>query len=130
MSYASAPLARLPVGNSSSVPCVDVEVALMRTSKAPPASPARLRASTGPSGANSLASAVARSSVRFAITSDGSGVIRIQYATEVDHLPGPHGLLEYSRASGAFSFSHADRLIQRQAEAYLSSYLRRKPHAS
>src|SRR6185295_11024675 len=68
--------------------------------------------------------------VRFAITSDGSGVIRIQYATEVDHLPGPHGLLEYSRASGAFSFSHADRLIQRQAEAYLSSYLRRKPHAS
>lgn len=68
--------------------------------------------------------------IRFAICRDGDGVIGIQYATERDHLPGVHGLLEYSLASRAFAFPHPDGLIERQAEAYVSSYLRRKPHAA
>jgi hypothetical protein len=67
---------------------------------------------------------------RFSVTRDQNGVIRLDFVLERDYLPVEHGPLVYSRESRTFVVSHASALVQRQAEAYLESYLRRKtvPH--
>lgn len=64
--------------------------------------------------------------VRFSISHDREGVIRIYWVVEKDHLPFAHGPLEYSRADEAFREAHPDCRLVRQAQAYISSYLRRK----
>jgi hypothetical protein len=68
--------------------------------------------------------------VRFTIARDERGVIGLYYVVEKNHLPHSHGPLEYSRAAGAFTVAHGDAILQRQAEAYLASYLRRQQHAA
>jgi hypothetical protein len=67
--------------------------------------------------------------VRFTVARDEGGVIGIYYVAEKNHLPQSHGPLEYSRDTGAFTLAHTNAILQRQAEAYLASYLRRH-HAS
>ena len=64
--------------------------------------------------------------VRFAISHDQDELIRIYWVVEKDHLPFAHGPLEYSRVEGAFQPPHPDACIAQQAQAYVSSYLRRK----
>lgn len=64
--------------------------------------------------------------VRFGISQDRDGIIRIYWVMEKDHLPFAHGPLEYSRAGAAFRTAHADACIAQQAQAFVSSYLRRK----
>jgi hypothetical protein len=64
--------------------------------------------------------------VRFAVSADESGVVRISYSYEQAHLPCRHGVLEYLRASGHWREPDAGSLLQQQAEAYLNSYLRWK----
>jgi hypothetical protein len=64
--------------------------------------------------------------VRFAVSGDESGVIRISYSYEQAHLPCRHGVLEYLRTGGRWKDQGAASLLQRQAEAFLDSYLRWK----
>src|SRR6185369_16454357 len=61
--------------------------------------------------------------VRFTISSDDGGSVRIYYVVERDHRPYAHGPLEYSRAAGAFACPPANENLTRQAAAYLESYL-------
>ena len=65
--------------------------------------------------------------VRFAITADSGQMILVSFATEKDHYPHSHGVLEFSRAAGKFQTANADSLLEKQAGAYLASYLRRRP---
>lgn len=67
--------------------------------------------------------------VRFSISDDRDGVIRIHWVVEKNHLPFAHGPLHYLRARGAFTVTHPDPCIARQAEAYVAGYLRRKEEA-
>lgn len=63
--------------------------------------------------------------VRFTISHDQAGLIRIYWVVEKSHLPFAHGPLEYSRTDACFTVPHPDAAIARQAQAYISSYLRR-----
>jgi len=64
--------------------------------------------------------------VRFSVSHDQAGTVRIDWVVEKAQLPFAHGALEYSRAAGAFQPAHPDACIARQAQAYLNSYLTRK----
>ena len=64
--------------------------------------------------------------VRFGISDDREGLIRIYWVMEKDHLPFAHGPLEYSRADASFRAAHPDTCVTQQAQAYVSAYLRRK----
>jgi hypothetical protein len=64
--------------------------------------------------------------VRFTISKDQDGVIGIYWVMEKDHLPFAHGPLEYSREAAHFTLPHPDARVAQQAQAYVSSYLRRK----
>jgi len=67
--------------------------------------------------------------VRFNIGRDADQTILVSFAIEKDHHPYAQGALEYSRGSGSFAAPHPDLLVERQARAYVMSYLRRKPAA-
>ena len=64
--------------------------------------------------------------VRFGISHDREGLVGIYWVMEKDHLPFAHGPLEYSREAARFLPSHTDPRVAQQAQAYISSYLRRK----
>lgn len=64
--------------------------------------------------------------VRFMVSGDADGLVRIQYAVERDHRPHQHGALEYDRRCHGFSAPPEGAVFHRQAEAYVESYLRRK----
>jgi hypothetical protein len=65
--------------------------------------------------------------VRFTISRDSVSTIQIYYVIERDHHPFAHGPLEYSPdLHGLTPGSTASAALARQAEAYASSYLRRK----
>jgi hypothetical protein len=67
--------------------------------------------------------------VRFAISSDAGEALRISYVIERDHHPFAHGRLEYFTASGAFAERPCGEILERQAQAYVESYRRRKAQA-
>jgi len=67
--------------------------------------------------------------VRFLIARDREDLIRIEYIVERDHHPFGHGALEYSRALGGFAGSGENAIFDRQALAFVASYLRRRPAA-
>ena len=67
--------------------------------------------------------------VRFSISHDRDGIVRVYWVMEKDHLPFAHGPLDYSRADARFLTAHPDACLTRQAMAYVSSYLRRKGDA-
>jgi hypothetical protein len=64
--------------------------------------------------------------VRFTVSGDQDGRIRIYWVMEKNHLPFAHGPLEYSRAENAFVTNGIDERLAQQARAYVTSYLRRK----
>lgn len=64
--------------------------------------------------------------LRFTVNCDVSGRITITYVQESDHRPFGHGRLEYHTQQGGFIQQHPEPHIQRQAEAYVRAYLRRK----
>jgi hypothetical protein len=68
----------------------------------------------------------AADAVRFTISNDHDGLVGIYWVMEKDHLPFAHGPLEYSRAESGFLAAHPDARVSQQAQAYVSSYLRRK----
>lgn len=63
--------------------------------------------------------------VRFSVTRDKRGIVRILYASERDHRPFANGALEFSTEAGAFTGPPPDAPLARLASAYIRSYLRR-----
>jgi hypothetical protein len=61
--------------------------------------------------------------VRFGIVQRNGGVATIQYVVERDHYPFDHGTLQLRE--GAPPDSADGRLVERQARAFLYSYVRR-----
>ena len=64
--------------------------------------------------------------VRFTVSSQENGIVRIYYVLERDHRPYEHGPLEYDTKRRALVALPSSRLLARQAEAYVDSYLRRR----
>jgi hypothetical protein len=63
---------------------------------------------------------------RFHVTEDAGSTIRIQYIFEKSCWPQRQGSLEYSVNSNGFSDSCAEEILERQAAAFVESYLRRR----
>lgn len=64
--------------------------------------------------------------IRFNIAADEGELIHIQYIFEKDCWPKEHGWLECSSASVHVSDGPSDEILQRQASAFVESYLRRR----
>jgi hypothetical protein len=67
--------------------------------------------------------------VRFTISGDDGVTLRLYYVVERNHHPFAHGPLIWSHAIAAFAEPPASQTLQRQACAYVESYLQRKPVA-
>jgi hypothetical protein len=67
--------------------------------------------------------------VRFTISSHSEDTVLIYYVVERDHHPFAHGPLAYSSVTGEWNPRVDDATLQRQAQAYVESYLRRKKDA-
>lgn len=61
--------------------------------------------------------------VRFCLQADTEEEVRIDYVLERGHLPFEHGRLAYDRALKSWKGLQAGSLLERQAGAYLESYL-------
>jgi hypothetical protein len=68
--------------------------------------------------------------VRFTISRDEGACLRLYYVVERDHHPFAHGPLEYAVSIGVFTGTPLGETLNRQAQAYVESYLRRKMEAS
>jgi hypothetical protein len=68
--------------------------------------------------------------VRFTIQGDTGLSLHVYYVLERDHHPFAHGPLEYLLDTASFSHSPATESLDRQARAYIASYLRRKGEAN
>ncbi len=64
--------------------------------------------------------------VRFSVMADDDRVVRIAYVIEKGHASFENGCLEYDRGADAWSGGKVQLLLERQADAYLNSYLRHK----
>ena len=64
--------------------------------------------------------------VRFTISRDDGELLHLHYVLERDHHPYAHGSLEYQRGSARLVQAPQNEIVRRQAEAYITSYLRRK----
>jgi len=63
--------------------------------------------------------------VRFSVTCDCEDRISLDYVCERSHRPGEHGVLEYVFDGAQWTRLHRDTRIQKMAECYLDSYLRK-----
>jgi len=61
-----------------------------------------------------------------AVAQAPAAVIHIRYVCERDHLPIEHGDLRFDLASAMWQQRHADDRIQKMAECFLESYLKKK----
>ena len=64
--------------------------------------------------------------VRFSVMADDDRVVRIAYVVEKGHASYENGFLEYDRAANRWRSRKVQPLLQRQADAYLNSYLRKE----
>lgn len=64
--------------------------------------------------------------IRFSITGDEDGVLKVFFVTEQGHTAVEHGTLEYSATERKFLQGHPNQLLEKQAQAYADSYLLRK----
>jgi hypothetical protein len=64
--------------------------------------------------------------VRFSVTADQGDILRIYYVVEKNGSPMEYGDIEYEVATRRFRASLAGGMLERQAQAYAESYLRRK----
>jgi len=69
--------------------------------------------------------------VRFSVTEDRGGCLRVVYILEKDHAPLSHGALEFQTADfpaagppAVSSAAPVDDLLLRQAQAFVESYLK------
>ena len=63
--------------------------------------------------------------VRFAVSREHESRIWLAYVCERSHLPAAHGNLEYRIHDAQWSSLHPDPRIQRMAECFLESWLRK-----
>ena len=63
---------------------------------------------------------------RFHVAKDAGQLIHIQYIFEKSCWPLRQGSLEYSVNSNRFSLSCSEEIVERQAAAFVESYLRRR----
>lgn len=68
--------------------------------------------------------------VRFAVARDRGSHIEVTFVRERQHRPVEHGILEYQVEGAHWASVHQDSRIQRMAECYLESYLRRRTQAT
>ena len=68
--------------------------------------------------------------VRFVLSRDEGACLRVSYVLERDHHPFASGHLTYSCTAGGFTEPPPGEIIQRQAGAYVASYLKWKERAS
>lgn len=64
--------------------------------------------------------------VRFTISRDDGQLLHLHYVLERDHHPYAHGSLEYQIGSARLVRAPQNEIVRRQAEAYITSYLRQK----
>jgi len=64
--------------------------------------------------------------VRFSVTGDRDGVVKIAYVVESNGSPLEHGEIEYLAEARRFRPNLTGGMLERQAQAYAESYLRRK----
>src|SRR4051812_28179921 len=62
--------------------------------------------------------------VRFSITGDDAGVVRLVYILEKDHSPAEYGRLEFSADEQRFLGHPKNELLAAQALAFVASYRR------
>jgi hypothetical protein len=67
---------------------------------------------------------------RFTIRQDDGASLRLYYVLERNHQPFAHGPLEFRLDEAVLTTTPAGSLTDRQARAYVASYLRRKAAAS
>jgi hypothetical protein len=78
--------------------------------------------------------------VRFAVTAEPNTVsvnadrvpgrvLRLRYICERDHRPIEHGTLEFDVQQATWIVRHNDTRVQKMAECFLESYLRKKKSA-
>ena len=63
--------------------------------------------------------------IRFAVTGENEAQVCVTYACERNHLPAEHGNLEYRVRDAAWAAHHPDPRIQKMAECFLESWLRK-----
>ena len=63
--------------------------------------------------------------MRFSVARDCEEGILLWYVYESSHRPTEHGTLEYNAANATWTRPHGDARIQKMAECYLDSYLRK-----
>jgi hypothetical protein len=68
--------------------------------------------------------------VRFVMGEDRDGVVRVRYSCERAHLPVGHGELLYEKSSASWLLTHEDARVQRMAECYVKSQIKRRAVAA
>ena len=67
--------------------------------------------------------------IRFAVSREYESRIRVAYVCERGHLPAEHGNLEYRVHDALWTTRHPDQRIQKMAECFLESWLRKTRRA-
>jgi hypothetical protein len=62
--------------------------------------------------------------VRFSVSGNADGVVKIVWIFEKDHAPVEHGFLEYTKSTGAF-VAEPSGVLGAQARIFVENYLRR-----
>jgi hypothetical protein len=62
--------------------------------------------------------------VRFSVSANAGGIVKIVWILEKDHAPVEHGLLEYTKSTGAF-VAEPLGVLAIQARVFVENYLRR-----
>ena len=66
----------------------------------------------------------AADAVRFSVSGTAKGIVKIVWILEKDHAPLEHGLLEYTKSTGAF-VAEPSGVLAVQARVFIENYLRR-----
>jgi hypothetical protein len=56
-----------------------------------------------------------------------SSLIRVRYVCESNHRPVEHGALEFDLTHATWVQHHSDARVQKMAECFLDSYMRKRP---
>lgn len=64
--------------------------------------------------------------IRFSVTGDENGLLKIFYVSEQNHKALQYGTLEYSVKEGKLLSAEINELLHGQVQAYVESYLRRQ----
>jgi hypothetical protein len=62
--------------------------------------------------------------VRFSVSGSAGGIVKIVWILEKDHAPVEHGILEYTKLTGAF-VAEPEGVLAVQARVFIENYLRR-----